>query len=51
MEDGEPWLVHAASSDLPDYYQGGTVVKVPLAIYMERVEKFSGFMVTRFMQE
>jgi len=51
MEGGEPWLVHAASSDLPGYYQGGTVVKVPLKTYLERVDKFAGLMVTRFMEE
>ncbi len=48
VENGEPWLVHAASSDLDGYYKGGTVVKVPLQVYLNRVDKFAGIMVTRF---
>jgi uncharacterized protein len=51
MDDGVPNLIHAASSDLSGYYKGGTVVKVPLSVYLERVEKFSGVMMTRFMAE
>ena len=47
-EDGEPWLVHAASSGLSGCYEGGRVVKVPLAVYLGRVEKFCGLVVTRF---
>lgn len=47
-EDGSPWLVHAASSDLEGWYEGGTVVKVPLTAYLDRVEKYSAVMVTRF---
>lgn len=48
VEDGQPWLVHAAVSGLSGRYEGGTVVKVPLAEYLGRVEKFAGVMVTRF---
>jgi pimeloyl-ACP methyl ester carboxylesterase len=48
VEDGEAILIHAASSDLEGSYQGGTVVQVPLADYLARVEKFAGVMVTRF---
>ncbi len=47
-EMGDPWLVHAASSDLEGWYEGGTVVKVPLAVYLDRVERYSAVMVTRF---
>ncbi len=43
-----PWLVHAARSDLEGWYEGGTVVKVPLADYLARVDRFSGLIVTRF---
>ncbi len=48
IEDGKPWLVHAASSDLERWYEGGTVVSVPLAVYLDRVGKYSAVMVTRF---
>ena len=48
IEDGQPRLVHAASSDLEGWYQGGTVVSVPLAVYLDRVGKYSAVMVTRF---
>lgn len=41
-------LVHAASSDLAGWYEGGSVVEVPLLEYLSRVEKFNGVMVTRF---
>ena len=47
VEDGQPWLVHAAVSGLSGWYDGGTVVKVPLPEYLGRVEKFGGVMVTR----
>jgi hypothetical protein len=47
-EEGAPWLVHAASSDLEGWYEGGTVVTVPLEVYLDRVEKYSAVMVTRF---
>lgn len=45
--EGRPWLVHAASADLADWYAGGTVVRVPLDVYLQRVEKFCGVMITR----
>ena len=48
VQDGEVVLIHAASSDLEGSYQGGTVVQVPLADYLARVDKFAGVMVTRF---
>ena len=48
VEEGKPWLVHAASSGLEGWYEGGTVVKVPLAVYLDRVERYSAVMVTRF---
>lgn len=47
VEEGRPWLVHAAVSGLSGWYEGGTVVKVPLTEYLGRVEKFAGVMVTR----
>lgn len=48
IEEGSPWLVHAAVSGLSGWYEGGTVVKVPLREYLARVERFAGVMVTRF---
>ena len=48
VEDGQPWLVHAASSDLEGWYEGGTVVSVPISVYLDRVERYSAVMVTRF---
>jgi pimeloyl-ACP methyl ester carboxylesterase len=48
VAEGRPWLVHAASSDLEGWYEGGTVVKVPLAEYLARVERYGAVMVTRF---
>jgi hypothetical protein len=48
-EEGEPWLVHAASSDLEGWYEGGTVVKVPLVEYLRRVERYSAVIITRLI--
>ena len=48
VQDGQPWLVHAAVSGLSGWYEGGTVVKVPLVEYLSRVERFAGVKVTRF---
>jgi len=48
VEDGKPWLVHAASSGLEGWYEGGSVVKISLAVYLDRVEKYSAIRVTRF---
>ncbi len=47
VKDGGPWLVHAAGSGLPGWYQGNAVVEVPLAVYLERVERYGGLIVTR----
>jgi len=47
-QDGEVWLVHAASKPLPGWYESGGVVRVPLEIYLQRVERYSAVMVTRF---
>ncbi|MFO7652665.1 MAG: hypothetical protein R6X25_02480 [Candidatus Krumholzibacteriia bacterium] len=47
MEDERPWLVHAARSGLPGWYEGGRVAKVPLEVYLERVERFCGVVITR----
>jgi hypothetical protein len=46
--EGRSWLVHAARSDLPGWYSGGRIVKVPVEVYLERVERFGGLIVTRF---
>ena len=46
--EGEPWLVHAAGSPLPGYYEQDGVVQAPLAVYLARVEKFCGVVITRF---
>lgn len=48
MKQGRPWLVHAASSGLEGYYDAGRIAEVPLDVYLARVEKFSGVVVTRF---
>ncbi len=47
-ENDEILLVHAASSDLPGCYEGGQVAKVALDVYLARVERFTGVLVTRF---
>ena len=46
-QDGQTLLVHAAGSGLPGYYDEGGLVSVPLKVYLDRVEKFSGVVVTR----
>lgn len=48
VQEGRPWLVHAASRPLPGWYERDGVVAVPLDVYLERVEKLGGLMVTRF---
>ena len=48
VAEEKPWLVHAASSGLEGWYEGGTVVKVPLAVYLDRVQRYCAVMVTRF---
>lgn len=50
VDDGVPQLVHAASRGLEGWYEGGTVVKVPLAVYLARVERYGGVIVTRFAE-
>ena len=47
VKDGEPWLVHAASSGLEGWYEGDAVVEVPVAAYLARVERYGGLIVTR----
>lgn len=51
VKDGEPRLVHAASSGLDGWYEGDGVVEVPLAVYLERVERYAGVVVTRFAED
>ena len=51
VENGVPWLVHAASSALSGWYEGGAVVTVPLATYLARVERYGGVIVTRFADD
>ncbi|MEZ4386257.1 MAG: endonuclease/exonuclease/phosphatase family protein [Candidatus Krumholzibacteriia bacterium] len=48
VRDGMVWLVHAASRPLPGWYDAPGVVRVPLAVYLARVERYDGLMVTRF---
>lgn len=48
VKEGEPWLVHAASSPLEGWYEGDAVVEVPLEVYLDRVERYGGLIVTRF---
>ncbi|MCP4572548.1 MAG: hypothetical protein GY838_09385 [bacterium] len=48
VEEDGPWVIHAASRDLPGFYVGGHIVQAPLAAYLERVEKFGGVIVTRY---
>ncbi len=40
-------LLHAASSDLSGEYKGGQVASVDLAVYLKRVERYAGIIVTR----
>jgi hypothetical protein len=40
-------VIHAASSDLSGVYQGNRVVEVPLATYLQRVDRYKGIMVSR----
>jgi hypothetical protein len=47
-DGGEPWLIHAARSALAGWYERPGVVRVPLAAYLERVERFAGVVVTRY---
>jgi hypothetical protein len=47
VENGEAQLIHAASKGLPGFYEGNSVVRVPLAVYLERVENWKGILATR----
>ncbi|MBN2172133.1 MAG: hypothetical protein JW819_12510 [Candidatus Krumholzibacteriota bacterium] len=47
-ENGAILLIHAASSDLEGVYPGGRVASAPLRLYLERVDRFCGVVVTRF---
>jgi hypothetical protein len=47
IEDGTPWLAHAASRPLQPWYDRGGIVKVPLKEYLRRVERYCGLVVTR----
>jgi len=40
-------VYHAASKDLPGEYEGGKVVSVDLEVYLQRVDRYAGIMVTR----
>ncbi len=44
VEAGTPQLIHPASSGIDGLYEGGHVVKVPLEVYLQRVETFKGIM-------
>jgi len=46
-DGGVPWLVHAASRPLPGFYDAPGIVRVPLAAYLERVDRYGGVIVTR----
>lgn len=47
VQGGEVFLVHAAQSDLPSVYSGNQVVEVALQVYLSRVRRFKGVMVSR----
>lgn len=47
VEGGTIYQIHAAQSPLRDVYEGDRVVRVPLATYLQRVERFKGIMVVR----
>lgn len=47
IEAGAPHLLHAASNPLPGVYEGGRVERVRLDTYLERVERFQGYVVVR----
>jgi len=48
VDHGIPMLIHAASKPLPGWYDQGGIVKVPLAEYLHRVERYDGVLITRF---
>ncbi|HOX24565.1 MAG TPA: hypothetical protein PLL30_02250 [Candidatus Krumholzibacteria bacterium] len=47
-DDTTALLVHAASWPLPGWYGRTGVVSVPILTYLERVERYSGVVITRF---
>jgi hypothetical protein len=51
LDDGRPWLVHAASRPLPTWYERTGIVRVPLDEYLLRVERYAGVVVTRFLTD
>lgn len=48
--DGEPDLVHAAVKPLPGFYEEAGLVRVSLATYLDRIDRFRGVMVTRLAE-
>ena len=46
-ENDKLCLLHAASSDLSGQYEGGQVVSVDLSVYLEKVNRYAGIIVTR----
>jgi len=49
IEEGRPFLIHAAARGLGDIYPGGKVEKVALETYLGRVENFRGLLATRIV--
>lgn len=47
LAQGQVYVIHAASRSLPDLYSGNTVVRAPLATYLDRVENWKGVIATR----
>jgi hypothetical protein len=47
VENGTPYLIHAASKGLAGLYPGARVEKVALATYLARVETFKGILAAR----
>jgi hypothetical protein len=47
VENGTPFLIHAASKGIAGLYPGARVEKIELAVYLKRVETFKGVMATR----
>lgn len=46
-EGNEVYLIHAAKQPLNGYYDGGKIEKVPLRVYLDRVDLFKGIVVAR----
>jgi hypothetical protein len=47
VSGGTVYQIHAAQSAIAGVYAGDRVVRVPLATYLQRVERFKGIMVVR----